>query len=617
MRLDNKIFFQNIPLFAKLPAEDLDNLVSSVYEKELEKGEILFQEGDPADEAYIIKAGKLEILKETKSRKVLIAIREKNELIGEVSLFQSTTRTATIRARVNSTLICIEKDVLDNVLERSPGAAKSMLHTILARFHSQETLMKNNEKMIQLGTLSAGLAHELNNPSTAIVHGSNNLKREMDDFFDIQLDIDKLDLQVQNHEYLADLRLKLKTAANSPVEFDSLARSDEEYAMEELLEEIGIDEAWEYASTFVDLQFTKEDLETLTSRFKDEELPIVIKWLEKTYTIHKLQNEVHQGAERVSAIVKALKDYSYLDQTPLQEVDLHKGIDNTLLILQNKLKYGINVIREYDPNLPSIQAYGGELNQVWTNLIDNAADALTEANVEQPKLTIRTRHQTNWIIVDFEDNGPGIPKEIQDKIFNPFFTTKAPGKGTGLGLDISYNIIAEKHHGDLRVYSSPGSTCFRVFLPLDIESVQGHSPFEELIIPPDEELLAILDTTKSILVYQIGDPQSPDHPSFAIPSYLHDQGFDVYGVNEAGFEVFGRKAFSSFDDISGSFDLLLLFVPQVEIPPLLAHSKRLDIKTIWMQEGVVNEELAEKSIGDGFNVVMDHCIRNTHSRLLS
>ena len=172
--------------------------------------------------------------------------------------------------------------------------------------------------------------------------------------------------------------------------------------------------------------------------------------------------EIGQSAGRISEIVKALKSYSYLDQAPVQAVDLHEGLDNTLLVLGHKLKSGISVRREYALHLPNIEANGSELNQVWTNIIDNAADALEG----QGEITIRTRQDEEWVVIEIEDDGPGIPAEIQSRIFEPFFTTKPPGQGTGLGLDISYNIVVHKHRGDIKVFSEPGKTCFEVRLPL-------------------------------------------------------------------------------------------------------------------------------------------------------
>jgi signal transduction histidine kinase len=194
-------------------------------------------------------------------------------------------------------------------------------------------------------------------------------------------------------------------------------------------------------------------------------LSAVLAWLEATLTIQGLSEEVEHGTRRISALVKAVKEYTYMDQAPLQEIDIHEGLESTLIIFDHKLKHGIVVTREYDRSLPRICAYGSELNQVWTNLLDNAIDALQG----QGQIWVRTASENDHILVEIADNGPGIPLEIQHRVFEPFFTTKGVGKGTGLGLDISYRIVG-KHHGDIRVISTPGDTRFQIRLPIDPEN---------------------------------------------------------------------------------------------------------------------------------------------------
>ena len=200
------------------------------------------------------------------------------------------------------------------------------------------------------------------------------------------------------------------------------------------------------------------------AEFSPSQFAVVIDWLNCTYMIYSLLEEVGQGAGRISEIVKALKSYSYLDQAPVQAVDLHEGLDNTLVVLRSKLKPGVTVHRDYASDLPHIEAYGSELNQVWTNLIDNAIDAMNG----QGEVTLRTRHDDQWAIVEIEDNGPGIPEEILPKLFDPFSTTKPPGQGTGLGLNICHNIVVQKHKGRIDVHSQPGETRFEVRLPLHL-----------------------------------------------------------------------------------------------------------------------------------------------------
>jgi signal transduction histidine kinase len=241
-----------------------------------------------------------------------------------------------------------------------------------------------------------------------------------------------------------------------------MARSDREYELESWLEGRNVQYAWELAPALANMGYDSASLADLCSRFSSEQLLAVLTWLVASYNVYSLLEEINQGAGRISEIVKALKQYVYLDQAPMQQVDIHEGLDNTLVLMRGKLKGGITVHREYAENLPKIEAYGSELNQVWTNLIDNAADAMNG----QGLLTLRTFTDGDCVVVEIEDNGPGIPEDVVGKVFDPFFTTKPVGKGTGLGLNITYNIVVQKHRGDIKIDSQPGRTVFRISLPV-------------------------------------------------------------------------------------------------------------------------------------------------------
>lgn len=594
--------------------DDLVKLCEMVHEEHYTKGQTIFKEGDVSDAAYIIKSGQLEILKNSNGLTTLLAVRESGEFIGEVSLFQESPRTATVRARTEVTVICVKKDVMNELISMSPSAAKAMFYTILARWHSTETLLKQTDKMAQLGTLSAGLAHELNNPISAIANASSSLGRIMDEFLDLQFQIDKLDLMVDNLDLFIELKDRAKEKAQKPLEFTSMERSDLEYEIEEFLEEKNIDNSWALAPTLANLDFKLDELELLINKFPSNSISIILSWLDKAYTVFNLQADVATAAERSAAIVNALKEYSFLDQAPLQSLDIHKGLDNTLLILQSKLKKGITVNKMYGENIPPIQAYGGELNQVWTNLLDNAVDAVEAKRAKnEAEITIKTSTHLDWLLVEIEDNGSGIPPEIKDKIFNPFFTTKAPGKGTGLGLDISYQIVAEKHRGDIKVYCKENSTCFRVFLPLDIEKVDGRSPIQDFIIPEDEDLLTILNESKTIAV--IESSPIPEKPNYSVPAYLKSQGYEIIGVNPNEDKFLDEDAYSSLSDIPKSVDLVLIFQSSDKIMKTVKEAIKIKATTIWMQEGIINEDAAEHALDNGLSVVMDHCMRVTHKRL--
>jgi len=464
-------FLRKIPLFAGLSDEDLHQMCQSIEEVHLPAGEMLFSEGSSGQKAYVIQEGTLEVLKASSGRDVLLAVRGPGEVIGEIALLESSPRMAGVRARTDSILYAIQKEDLDRLLATSVSAANALFGTILKRWRSTEAKLRQSEKMAQLGTLTAGVAHELNNPAAAAWRGASQLQECLATMEEAQMGLSRASLDPVQLEFLQSLAERARLHAPKPAMLDAVARSDRQYELETWLEEQGVEEAWELAPTLVDLDYDESSLAELLARFDHEQLGLVIRWLYATYTVYNLLSEIMQAAGRISEIVKALKSYAYLDQAPIQNVDIHEGMDSTLLILRNKLKAGIRVVREYSPGLPKIHGYGSELNQVWTNLIDNAIDALDG----QGQITLRTRQEGDWVVVEVEDNGPGISPDILPRIFDPFFTTKPPGKGTGLGLDISFNIVVNKHRGDIRVTSHPGQTNFQVWLPLNFEKAEARA----------------------------------------------------------------------------------------------------------------------------------------------
>jgi len=462
----SKEFLANVSLFDNLSETDFDRICGIVEEIRLVAGEKLFTEGSPGDRAFIIKEGQLEVLKTSSGREVLLDVPGPGSVIGEMALVQHVPRMASVRARTDCVLLTIHHDQFERLLNTSPSAARAILNTVLTRWRNTAAMLHQSERMAQLGTLTAGVAHELNNPAAAVKRSAAQMQNAISQFEGAYHQLGQCTFTDAQWKTLDELGDYARARAAQPTESDVLARSDREYELEAWFEAQGVADAWEYASTLVNLDDDTHRLASMAERFASDQLPAVICWLSATFEISSLLNAIGQGAERMSEIVKALKTYSYLDQAPVQTVDVHKGLDNTLVILRHKLEANISVRREYAPDLPKIQAYGSELNQVWTNIIDNAADAITG----QGQLIIRTRQDEEWVVVEIEDDGPGIPPEIQPRLFDPFFTTKQPGQGTGLGLDISYNIIVFRHRGDIKVFSQPGKTCFQIWLPINFEA---------------------------------------------------------------------------------------------------------------------------------------------------
>ena len=331
------------------------------------------------------------------------------------------------------------------------------------RMQEVQTLAQQREKLAALGTLAAGLAHEMNNPVAAVRQGSRHLQELWKDLPCLALQL-KQQMTSEELAFLVDMQCEAVKQAQTATTLDPLTRSDREDEMADWLEDRNVKNCWQLAPILVGAGLDIAWLENVAQKVPADSLSGALAWLTTSLTGVGVLNEIEHCSERISQLVQAVKDYSYMDRAPLQDVDVHQGLESTLTILSHKLKQGTTVIREYDPNLPQITAYGGALNQVWTNLIDNAIDAMQG----QGKIWVRTWQEYDHVMVEIADNGPGIPAEMQHRIFEPFFTTKGVGQGTGLGLDITYRIVVGKHHGDINFNSAPGDTRFRVRLPIKL-----------------------------------------------------------------------------------------------------------------------------------------------------
>jgi len=324
------------------------------------------------------------------------------------------------------------------------------------------------ERLLALGSLSAGLTHELNNPAAAAVRATAALRErvagmrhKLGMIAGGKWDRTTLETLIRLQEEAAE-RVP-KALALSPLE-----ASDREDAITDWLDDHGVRDGWDMAPTFVAAGLDAAWLDHVEATVDPQTLEGALRWLNYTVDTELLMNEIEDSTTRISTLVGAAKQYSQLDRAPFQVVDVHELLDSTLLMLSGKFPPGIRVVKEYYAALPRISAYAGELNQVWTNLIDNAVSAMGSTGV----LTVRTGLDRDQVFVEFEDTGPGVPEEIRERIFEPFFTTKPVGEGTGLGLDISWRIVVNKHHGYIQLESSPGDTRFRVRLPITQQDPQ-------------------------------------------------------------------------------------------------------------------------------------------------
>ncbi len=348
----------------------------------------------------------------------------------------------------------------------TPGANEHEIFVYgadLTAQRSAERALRQTEKLATLGTLAAGVAHELNNPGAAARRAAEQLGEAFGKLQRVQLDLAQVALDAGARAAVAELDRTARERARDPAALGAVERSDREAVVEEWLDARGVADAWEIAPALVSLGHDAASLDTLGRRFGAEAAGAVVAWLGRTYPVYALAEEIRHGTSRLAEIVGALKAYSYLGQGPVQAVNVNEGLRSTLIILRNKLKYGITVEQDLAADLPLIQGYGGELNQVWTNLIDNAAGALGDSG----RIRLRTARDGDAVVVEVEDDGPGIPAAIQSRIFDPFFTTKAPGEGTGLGLNTSHNIVVKQHGGTIAVDSAPGRTRFTVRLPIE------------------------------------------------------------------------------------------------------------------------------------------------------
>lgn len=450
---------RQVPLFAGLSDEDIACIEGGEI-IDAPAGMVLAKEGQVQQYFYLALAGAVQVWRSYDRQDVLMGVIEPGDFMGEISILLETPSLATARVSKPARIFRLDQEGFWKMLRGCPTVAREILRTVAERFRNIEGFASQREKLISLGTMAAGLAHELNNPASAASRAASELGRTTEE---IQKRLCELvcGLPASSWGPLLEASEDAHNRLIKAQPLDSLARSDREEALNAWFEAHQIADGWTIASPLVDAGLNEVWLENYVKPLPVRAHTAAVHWLAARLNLKLLLKQIETSSSRVSELVKAVKAYTHVDKGAKQEIDIHEGIDNTLAILGHKLK-SVEVRRAYDRTLPRIIAYGGELNQVWTNLIDNAIDAVEAKG----KICIGTSLDNDYVLVEIVDNGVGIPKEIQRHMFEPFFTTKGIGSGTGLGLVISHRIVADRHGGEIEFESQPGETRFKVRLPL-------------------------------------------------------------------------------------------------------------------------------------------------------
>ncbi len=456
-----------VPAFEGLPEDQIDWFLSQSQELHYKAGDTYLRQGTPADSMFVILEGQLE-LHGALGGEIATFSMKAGDVTGVLPFSRMTQFKVNGRAVTDSRVLRFPAALFTDLVQKMPELAKRLVGLMSDRIRETTRIEQQRDRLAGLGKLSAGLAHELNNPASAAKRATSQLRDVLKKIKSASLELGRRDLTSVQRAEIEKLETSF-TQSNEPPP-DALTVSDLEDEVDSLLRSHGQDDLWQLAADLARRNIKPEALESLFAALDAGTARAALVRIAASVEIAGLLNEIESSVARISDLVGAIKEYTYMDQAPVQNVDIVKSLETTLTILNHKLKRGVTVVRDYQRIPLMVNSFGSELNQVWTNIIDNAIDAMGG----QGELRVRTYREDDCVVVEIGDNGPGISPEVKPHIFEPFFTTKGVGEGTGLGLDTVQRIV-KKHRGNIQVTSQPGDTRFQVWLPLSEDAVLAKS----------------------------------------------------------------------------------------------------------------------------------------------